>query len=104
MLFTSSLEGAQEGEFQGLFKGVIILHGVKTLKEVGLEVLGIGQKPYRDGEILKGGDEGVFPSIPLGQGEEERRGVSGIESSQKGAEGRMRLFPRRPLGSADDDA
>jgi hypothetical protein len=39
---------------------------VILVKEVGLGVLGIGQKQYRDGEALKGGDEGIFPSIPLG--------------------------------------
>ena len=66
MFLTSSLEGTQEGDFHGLVKRVIIFHGVKTLIEVGLDVLGVGQKQYRDGEMLKGGDEGIFPSILLG--------------------------------------
>ena len=66
MLLTSSLESAYESEFQGFFKRVIILHRVISLIEIGLGVMGIGQKPYRDGEMLKGGDEGIFPSIPLG--------------------------------------
>ena len=97
------MERAQEGHFHRSIKGVIILRGV-SLIEIGLDALGFGEEQQGNREGLEGLDEVIFPSIPLGQGEEESRGVSGIESSQKGAEGWMRLFTRGPLGSTDDDA